>query len=149
MTNVLCIANTPDFNQWRYITVNILDKLKDGRVAAATSTLAEDIGHQVERAVQELLGAPESTSRQQGLRSIIRNAVDLARLFQMQQAVFVFELPAANPPRKSFLFDKDTMEDAFGLETPEMDGKYVNFATFPAVVKYGDEHGENVSIQKL
>jgi len=142
----LCLAKSPDFYQWRYLTVNILDKLKDERVAATTSNLAENIGDQVEQALQELLGVTPSATREQGIRSILRNAIDLAHLFQVQRAVFEFELPTANP-HKSVLFDNDTMEDEFGQETPEMGGKYISFATFPAVVKYGDERGDNVSFR--
>lgn len=131
------------YNKWRAITLDAVrytDSLQE--VADVAGSTIVDTICKVLSAVTEL----EATdARKISLNGIIKRAISLAHIFQVQRAQYDFHLP---PP--GTISDPATMED---LSTNDDTGIHeqgiVKCATFPLVTKYGDEYGGNLLMRNV
>lgn len=98
----------------------------------------------INKVLDELTCSTTTETRDKGLRSIIEQAVELSRLFRVQQAQFKIHMPIIenNHP---LLFDAEMMEDITGEDDHELNNQHVDCVIFPCVMKFGDEIGDNVS----
>lgn len=83
-------------------------------------------------------------TRDKGLRSIVEQAVELSRLFRVQQAQFKVHMPTVDNDHP-LIFDAETMEDTTGEDDHALSRQHVECVMFPCVMKFGDETGDNVS----
>ncbi|KAK5112135.1 hypothetical protein LTR62_004478 [Meristemomyces frigidus] len=73
------------------------------------------------------------------LTSIVTRAIELQHIFRVQKARYQFDLPST-----SDVFHPDVMDDiAVDMESPIEPVRVVTCATFPSVLKIGDELGDN------
>ena len=108
-------------------------------VDSAANTMAE----YVTSTLDALSGQASSGAKLASLQTIVRRIILLAHLFRIQRARFAFEFPT---PSSSF--DPSTMENvAFDRDAEE--GHPIECATFPLVLKLGDEHGANIQWQNV
>jgi hypothetical protein len=129
------------YNKWRASTLDIVRQtaVMSKAVDSAASTMAE----YVTSTLDALSGQPTSDIKLSSLQPIVRRAITLSHLFRTQRARFSFDLPA---PLAAF--DPSSMENvAFDRDAAE--GQPIDCATFPLVLKLGDEHGANVQWQNV
>lgn len=82
-----------------------------------------------------------SESRDQSLRALIKEAIELSQLLRAQKAVFTIVMPSLEHHQKT-MFDPDSMEDMGGEDEDSLSDREIRCVTFPGVFKAGDEHGE-------
>jgi activating signal cointegrator complex subunit 1 len=129
------------YNKWRASTLDIVRQtaVMSKAIDSAASTMAE----YVTSTLDVLSGQPSSDTKLSSLHPIVRRAVMLSHLFRIQRARFSFDLPA---PLAAF--DPSSMENvAFDRDADK--GQPIDCATFPLVLKLGDEHGANVQWQNV
>lgn len=81
-------------------------------------------------------------------RKILSSVLDLARALHRSKAVFEVQMIPAHLPDNDFsVFDSEVMMAASsGEEDVALIGRPIEVSVFPAVYKYGNEVGENVSV---
>lgn len=129
------VISSAMFSQWRSVTLVALqqsDSIKQS-VDMAEAKLAEIIC-----IILGMLTDVETSETQvKSLTAIINRAVALAHLFRMQRARYEFHLPAIGDQ-----FTSQTMEDMM-LDVESARDQTIRYATFPVVIKFGDEDGDN------
>lgn len=135
------VLGAQQYNKWRASTLDIVRQtpVMSSAVESAASTMAEYITSTLDA----VSGQASSGTKLSSLQPIVRRAIALAHLFRVQRARFSLSLPAPTSA-----FDHSTMENiAFDREAEE--GQAIDCATFPLVLKLGDEHGANVQWQNV
>jgi activating signal cointegrator complex subunit 1 len=129
------------FDKWRASTLDVVRQT--GAMLAATDSAASTMAEYITTTLDVLAGMPSSGMKLASLQPIVRRAIILAHLFRVQRARFSFNLPS---PMTAF--DPKDMENvAFDREAEE--GHPIDCATFPLVLKLGDEHGSNLQCQNV
>jgi hypothetical protein len=135
------VLEAQQYNKWRACSLDIVRQhaVTNKAVDSAASTMAEF----VTTTLDALSGQASSGAKLASLQPIVKRAITLAHLFRIQRARFSFDFP---PPSTSF--DPSIMENvAFDRDAEE--GHPIDCATFPLVLKLGDEHGANVEWQNV
>jgi len=129
------------FNKWRATTIEAIQESEDLQrsVQKASQAVIGGICHCLCRVTNIELSESGKTS----LKSITKRAVSLAHLFRMQRARYDFHLPSPGDA-----FDPAVMEDASGSGEAQIEVA-VRCATFPAVIKLGDEYGDNLHLRNV
>lgn len=129
------------YNRWRAATLDAIRQSEtfQNAVQHASMNVVESLSSTLSKLTETDVNETGRTS----LQSIVRRAVTLANLLRVQLARYDFYLPK---PTDSF--DAGMMEDiSEGSDAgPEC---AVRCATFPAVVKIGDEHGDNIPLRNV
>ncbi|KAK5120268.1 hypothetical protein LTR85_006474 [Meristemomyces frigidus] len=126
------------YNKWRAATLEAIqhsegfDALVQTAVTRMTATM-----------VSVLSKLTESEPNASGLANVVKRAVSLAHLLRLQRARYDLYLPS---PTDSF--DPATMEDDSD-RSEGRPGSAVRCAIFPAVLKIGDEYGDNVHLRNV
>jgi len=129
------------YNKWRASTLDAVRQT--GAMLAATDSAASTMAEYITSTLDVLAGMPSNGTKLASLQPIVRRAIILAHLFRVQRARFSFNLPS---PMTAF--DPKDMENvAFDREAEE--GQPIDCATFPLVLKLGDEHGSNLQCQNV
>jgi activating signal cointegrator complex subunit 1 len=129
------------FDKWRASTLDVVRQT--GAMLAATDSAASTMAEYITTTLDVLAGMPSSGMKLASLQPIVRRAIILAHLFRVQRARFSFSLPS---PMTAF--DPKDMENvAFDRDAEE--GHPIDCATFPLVLKLGDEHGSNLQCQNV
>lgn len=139
-------APTAAYNEWRSHTFAFLQKadgeLKEA-IDAATGKRKGKLIHDIS-SVLSLITKTELTRHQlTSLDKIVDHAISLSRLLSVQRAVYTCTLPECDASERLF-FDPHLNEDVFDAEDTSPN-KTIRCVTFPAVLKAGDEVGDNVS----
>lgn len=135
------VLDPQQYNKWRATTLDTLrqSSAMSAGIDSATNTMAEYITS----ILDVLAGMPSSDSKRTSLQPIVRRTITLAHLFRIQRARFSIDLP---PPRSAF--DLQKMEN-ISFDRDAGEGHPIDCATFPKVIKLGDENGENDSWQNV
>lgn len=140
-SHLSAVLEAQQYNKWRASTLDIMRQTS--MMSAAADSAANTMAEYVTSTLDVLTGQPGNDSKLSSLQPIIRRAITLAHLFRTQRARFSFDLPT---PKTAF--DSKTMENvAFDRDADE--GNPIDCATFPLVLKLGDEHGANVQWQNV
>ncbi|KXL43112.1 hypothetical protein M433DRAFT_291075 [Acidomyces richmondensis BFW] len=131
------------YNKWRAITLDAVrytDSLQEVADVAG-STIVETIC-KVLSAVTEF----ETTdARRISLNGIVKKAISLAHMFQVQRAQYEFHLPIPGAA-----FEPATMDDLSTHEDAENRKESIaKCATFPLVTKVGNEYGGNLLVRNV
>ncbi|KAF1826290.1 uncharacterized protein K489DRAFT_111644 [Dissoconium aciculare CBS 342.82] len=135
------VLTPPAFNKWRAMTLNSLrqcDSMKSSIDATAVA-----VADKICVMLGKLTDAEEHEARVASLNSIIKRSIDLAHLFKAQRAQYDFVLPGPGTN-----FDTETMED-IADEKDDLNETAIVCATFPSVVKTGDENGDNTRLTNV
>lgn len=139
--DILPILEPQQYDKWRASTLDVVRQT--GAMLAATDSAASTMAEYITTTLDVLAGMPSSGTKLASLQPIVRRAIILAHLFRVQRARFIFDLPS---PLAAF--DPTDMENvAFDRETEK--GYPIDCATFPLVLKLGDEHGTNMQCQNV
>ena len=129
------------FDKWRASTLDVVRQT--GAMLAATDSAASTMAEYITTTLDVLAGMPSNGTKLASLQPIVRRAIILAHLFRVQRARFSFNLPSPMTD-----FDPKDMENvAFDREAEA--GHPIDCATFPLVLKLGDEHGSNLQCQNV
>lgn len=135
------VLEAQQYNKWRACSLEIVRQtaVMNKALDSAASTMAE----YVTTTLDTLSVQASSAAKLASLQPIVKRAITLAHLFRIQRARFTFDFPAP-----STSFDSSTMENvAFDRDAEE--GHPIDCATFPMVLKLGDEHGANIEWQNV
>ena len=135
------VLEDQQYDKWRNSTLDVVRQtaMMSKAVESAASTMSE----YVTSTLDALSGQAKSENKLTTLQPIVRRAITLAHLFRTQRARFTFDFPAP-----STSFNPSTMENvAFDRDAEE--GHPIDCATFPVVLKVGDEHGANTQWQNV
>lgn len=94
------------------------------------------------------VGNATTEARDQALRQLINNSIELSRLLVVQKAVFEVWMPGIMP-HQQVLFDHATMEDIGGEDEESLVHREIYCATFPGVIKRGDENGSHLQYKNV
>ncbi|KAF3932165.1 hypothetical protein ABW20_dc0108620 [Dactylellina cionopaga] len=141
------MANYAMINRWRALGIALLtgtDPVKDNSESAIVDCCSE-----VESVVFSLIPGHKARPGDVASRALIpllSNAVKISHHFKGQRARIDVVSPVGH------IFDPEWMEDASGLEDDadeELRGKMVGACSFPAVIKWGNEKGEDYGTRSV
>ncbi|KAK1086333.1 hypothetical protein LTR48_003666 [Friedmanniomyces endolithicus] len=130
-------------NKWRAVTVDVI-RQSEG-MQGYIDTAARALAGRVCAVLTVLTGVTEGGEARLGvLTGIVRRGIELQHLFRVQRARYQFDLPCT-----SDLFYAEVMENiSVDVETAG-ESRVVTCATFPSVMKIGDELGDNVHLTNV
>lgn len=135
-------------NQWRSSTLAILKKEALDKLRPATEGLVTNLVNRINSILESISDIQRSESRDQSLRSLLNSSIDLARLLRVQKAVFKPIMPVIESHQIN-IFDTNTMEDVGGEDEDSLEGREICCATFPGMIKEGDESGEHAQLKNV
>ncbi|KAK0786951.1 hypothetical protein LTR75_013041 [Friedmanniomyces endolithicus] len=137
------VLNPAAHNKWRAVTVDVIQQ-SDG-MQGYIDTAARALAGRVCGVLTVLTGVTEGSEGRLGaLTGIVRRGIELQHLFRVQRARYQFDLPST-----SDLFYAEVMENiSVDVETAG-ESRVVTCATFPSVMKIGDELGDNVHLTNV
>ncbi|SMQ46214.1 unnamed protein product [Zymoseptoria tritici ST99CH_1A5] len=131
------------FNRWRSFTLDLVKK--SGRIQESVESASRSMSEVICLVLSALTDAmPEDLeTRVPSLNTIVKRAITLSHLYRVQRARYEFHLPLPGSH-----FSAESMEDcsADGDQTVE---STVKCATFPYVVKIGDDNGDNPDLSNI
>lgn len=143
------------------MTLTILKKDAVQKMQVQTRQTADDVVAHVNRILDSLTSdsaantdnknaPPKSSSaaRDQALRYLVGNAIELSRLLVVQKAVFEVCMPEI-VPHQQIMFDHTTMEDIGGEDEESLVQREICCVTFPGLVKQGDENGGQLQFRNI
>lgn len=141
MKTIPAILAPSTFNKWRYLTLDAVRQSVgiEESVHLAASRLTEKIC----TTLGALTDLEDLAARASSLNAIVMRAVQLSHLFRVQRAQYEFALPA---PGDSF--QSDMMED-HSVDCEVSTVRTVACATFPSIIKHGDENGDDVQLSNI
>ncbi|KAJ4189216.1 hypothetical protein NW755_006034 [Fusarium falciforme] len=95
-----------------------------------------------------LCGTSPSEARDSGLRVLVNNSIELARLLVVQKAVLRVHMPAVLPHQR-VMFEPETMEDLGGEDEEALAEREICCVAFPGVIKHGDENGGHLQFRNI
>ncbi|KAI1083930.1 hypothetical protein F5B20DRAFT_358540 [Whalleya microplaca] len=134
------IGSIEAVNQWRATTLTMLRKEAALTMQEETTAVAASVVSRINRIFNAVTDANETDSRNQALRVLVNNAIDLARLLVVQKAVFKVNMPKLLPHQR-VLFEASTMEDIGGEDEESLTAREICCVTCPGIIKAGDESG--------
>ncbi|GKU06047.1 hypothetical protein FLAG1_09644 [Fusarium langsethiae] len=134
-------------NHWRSSTLALLRR-DSSSLKESTSSVTEVILKRVTRLLDALCGTTSSEARDSGLRVLVNNSVELARLVSVQKAVLRVNMPIVLPHQR-IMFESETMEDLGGEDEESLTGREICCVAFPGVIKHGDEHGGHLQYRNV
>lgn len=108
-----------------------------------TNAKRQEYAVDIIKTTKEIFQVDFNETQYRALLKILLKAMQLWKTTRMQRAHYEFILPEDNQ------FDSDSMVNQYGQDEPELQGCRIAIPMFPMLMKYGDEHGENVSTKTL
>ncbi|KAF5248968.1 hypothetical protein FAUST_48 [Fusarium austroamericanum] len=134
-------------NHWRSSTLSLLRR-DSSSLKESTSSVTEVILKRITRLLDAVCGTSPSEARDSGLRVLVNNSVELARLVAVQKAVLRVNMPTVLPHQR-IMFESETMEDLGGEDEESLTGRDICCVAFPGVIKHGDEHGGHLQYRNV
>lgn len=134
-------------NQWRSSTLGLLRR-DASSITASTSDFTTRVVTRTTRLLDALCGTSPTEARDSGLRVLVNNSVELARLLVTQKAVLKVYMPSVLPHQR-VVFEPDTMEDLGGEDEEALDQREISCVAFPGVIKHGDENGGHLQYKNV
>ncbi|RFU31989.1 hypothetical protein B7463_g4391, partial [Scytalidium lignicola] len=141
-------GSTESLNQWRSITLVMFRKGGLEKMEKETAAVMEKLVYQINHIMDSISDVQKSEARDQPLKAMITNAIDLSRLLRIQKAVFSIVMPSIEEHQRT-MFDVESMEDIGGEDEDTLQEKEIFCVTFPGIVKIGDENGEHTHLRNI
>ncbi|KAH7311653.1 hypothetical protein B0I35DRAFT_481602 [Stachybotrys elegans] len=135
-------------NQWRSSTLTLLRREAPDSLQAETSIFAEKVMDRINRLLDALTDGTRSPARDSGLRVLVNNSIELARLLVVQKAVLRIHMPVILPHQR-VTFEADTMEDIGGEDEDALEHREICCVVFPGMIKHGDENGGHMQYRNV
>ncbi|KAI1471183.1 uncharacterized protein F4812DRAFT_169371 [Daldinia caldariorum] len=136
------ISSIEAVNQWRATTLTILRKEATPRMQEEMTLVIESVVSRINHILDTITDASATEARDNALRALVHNSVELARLLVVQKATFKVYMPKIYPHQRT-LFEASTMEDIGAEDEDNLAGREICCVTFPGIIKTGDENGDH------
>ena len=130
------------------MTLTMVKKTTSQALLEGAAALTEDVVSTVNRILGSISDVAATETRDQALRVLVNNAVDLSQLMAVQKAVFEVAMPRILPHQRT-MFDKNVMEDIGGEDEESLTARDISCVTFPSMIKSGDEHGSHSQFRNV
>lgn len=142
-------------NQWRASTLSLIRREAPHRLSEETSACVEQVISRINRLLDAITTQTSSSSsssssstattntsenRDNALRVLVNNSIELARLLAVQKAILRVHIPTIVPHQRT-LFEPSTMEDIGGEDEDTLAERDISCVAFPGLIKQGDESG--------
>jgi len=135
-------------NQWRSTTLAILQKEAPEKLEEETTVVIEKVVKQVNSIMDAIGDIPRNDTRDNLLRTLITNSIELSRLLRVQKAIFRTIMPSIEAYQIT-VFDPESMEDIGGEDEDTLQEREIRCVTFPGIAKAGDENGERTHLTNV
>ena len=135
-------------NQWRATTLTLLRKEAPVRLQEETAAVMNNVVSRVNRILDAITDSSPTDARDQALRALVSNSVELARLLVVQRAVFKVTMPRVLPHQR-IVFEALSLEDIGGEEEERLAACEICCVTFPGITKFGDENGGHPQFRNI
>lgn len=153
------LGSVESVNHWRSVTLSILKKEAAEHMQVQTTQINEHVVINVNRILDAITtdtataatsgGSSVTTeARDQSLRQLINNAIELSRLLVVQKAAFKVWMPEIVHHQR-VMFDHATMEDIGGEDEESLIQRDICCVTFPGIIKRGDENGAQLQFRNV
>lgn len=134
-------------NQWRASTLVVLRNSAD-EVQSGIDAVVSILNAQINGILGDITDTSATDARNQGLRALLHNAIELARLLRVQKAVFRSYMPVIEAHQIN-MFEGERMEDVGGEDEDSLASREIRCVTFPGMIKEGNEHGEQLQMRNV
>lgn len=154
---MLSLGSIESVNQWRSATLSILKKEATEHMQTQTAKTTEDTVTAINSILDSITtdtaagkssGTASMEARDQALRQLINNAIELSRLLVVQKAVFEVWMPEI-VAYQQIVFNHNTMEDIGGEDEESLVQREICCVTFPGIIKRGDENGAQLQYRNV
>jgi len=142
------IGSSESMNQWRSTTLAIIRKEAPEKLNIETTAALELVVKTVNDILLSICDIEPSEPRDQSLRALVNNAIELSRLLRVQKAIFSVVMPSIESYQRT-IFDTKTMEDIGGEDEDTLYEREIRCVTFPGIIKAGDENGEKEHLRNV
>lgn len=157
--HVSTLGSVESVKHWRSVTLLTLKKDAAEHMQVQTTQIKDHVVINVNRildaittdtAIATKTGSSNTTTeaRDQSLRQLINNAIELSRLLVAQKAAFKVWMPEI-VHHQQVLFDHATMEDIGGEDEESLVQRNICCVTFPGIIKRGDENGTQLQFRNV
>ncbi|KAI0513206.1 hypothetical protein F5B22DRAFT_657389 [Xylaria bambusicola] len=142
------LSSTDVVNEWRAMTLSMLRKECVSKMQQETNTVIYNVLARVNRILDNITDAKASDVRDQALRVLVTNSINLARLLVAQKALFRVTMPKILPHQR-VLFEADTMDHIGEEDEESLTSREIRCITFPGIIKTGDENGKHLQYRNV
>lgn len=153
------LGSVESVNHWRSVTLSILKKEAAEHMQVQTTQVTERVVINVNRildaittdaAIATKTGGSNATTeaRDQSLRQLVNNAIELSRLLVVQKAAFEVWMPEI-VHHQQVMFDHATMEDIGGEDEESLIQRDICCVTFPGIIKQGGQDGAQLQFRNV
>ncbi|KAJ2986911.1 hypothetical protein NUW58_g4805 [Xylaria curta] len=135
-------------NEWRAVTLSMLRKECVPKMQQETDAVIQSVMTRVNCVLDNITDAKATDVRDQALRVLVANAINLARLLVAQKALFRVTMPKILPYQR-ILFEADTMDHIGEEDEDGLASREIRCITFPGIVKTGDENGKHLQYRNV
>lgn len=157
-THMPGLGSVESVNHWRSVTLSILRRDAAEHMQVQTAATAEQVGNRINKILDAITtdtaaksnssGNTTVEARDQALRQLINNAIELSRLLVVQKAVFEVWMPEIVHHQQA-MFDHTTMEDIGGEDEESLVQREICCVTLPGIIKRGDENGAQLQFRNV
>ncbi|KAI0391030.1 hypothetical protein F5Y17DRAFT_468512 [Xylariaceae sp. FL0594] len=142
------LSSTEAVNEWRAMTLSMLRNECGLKLQHETDSVIRNAMARINRIVDSITDAKATDARDQALRALVINSVNLARLLVAQKAMFKVTMPKILPYQR-VLFEADTMVHIGEEDEDCLTSREILCVTFPGIVKHGDENGKHLQYRNV
>ncbi|KAI1428817.1 hypothetical protein F5Y12DRAFT_635002 [Xylaria sp. FL1777] len=142
------LSSTEAVNEWRAMTLSMLRKECVPKMQQETDAVTHNVMTRVNRILNNITDAKATDVRDQALRVLVTNSINLARLLVAQKALFKVTMPKILPYQR-VLFEVDTMDHIGEEGEDSLASREIRCVTFPGIIKTGDENGKHLQYRNV
>lgn len=135
-------------NTWRATTLSIIRKEAPQKLETEITAVVESVVKQINSIMTAISDTQPSEPRDQSLRGLVKESIELSQLLRIQKAVFTVVMPSLEDHQKT-MFDPESMEDMGGEDEDSLSEREIRCVTFPGIIKAGDENGERSYLKNV
>lgn len=130
------------------MTLSMLRKECVPEMQQETDAVTRNVASRINCILNNITDAKATDVRDQALRVLVTNSINLARLLVAQKALFKVTMPKILPYQK-VLFEADTMDHIGEEDEDSLTSREIRCVTFPGIIKTGDENGKHLQYRNV
>ncbi|KAI8634177.1 hypothetical protein F5Y19DRAFT_202751 [Xylariaceae sp. FL1651] len=142
------LSSTEAVNEWRAMTLTMLRKECASKMQQETDAVIQNVMSRINRILNSITDAKATDARDQALRVLVSNSINLARLLVAQKALFQVTMPKILPYQR-VVFDSETMDHIGEEDEESLTSQEIRCVTFPGIIKTGDENGKHLQYRNV
>ena len=145
LTHEATVADHLEVKVWMESTRRLLGKVDQSALKDADDALVDNTVHEILQSLIPSLQGKTIPKAEIKLRKICTLTFELFGMLHRSKAVFYLQFAGVASKTRVAPFQQKFMEVVGDGEAGSLEGRILQIAVFPAVLKYGDEMGNNVS----